>query len=253
MNTSLGRYLYGLAAIGLGIGALIWPSFIAQLEPPFKYPGTLVDCFAIVQIAGGIAILFAAISRAGAIALGIVYGIFTLLWLPLWARHPLVFDSLGNAFEQFAMCCGALVVLGAKSARIGYVGFGICVISFAIYQAVHLQFTAELVPKWIPPGQMFWSVATTVAFGLAAIALLTGRSSLLAAQLTAVMIFGFGVLIWVPATISAPHAVGNWSELGLNFGICGAAWIVADYLAARRRVTFAVPEQGASIGEFTRP
>jgi len=236
MNTSLGRHVYGLAAIGLGICALVWRDFIWQMEPPLKIPHVelLVYCAAIAQLAGGVAIQFPRLARAGAAALGAVYAILGLLWLPPWIKNPLVFDSLGNAFEQFALLSGALVVYGGKAARFGYYVFAFSVISFALYQAVHLGFTASLVPKWIPPGQMFWAIVTTIAFALAALALLIGRSALVAARLTALMLAIFGLLIWVPATLTHARNSGDWAELGLTFGICGAAWIVADYLAGRR-------------------
>ena len=51
--------------------------------------------------------------------------------------------------------------------------FGICVASFTLEQAFYLGNTASLVPKWLPPNQMFWAEATTVAFALAAVGLLT--------------------------------------------------------------------------------
>jgi hypothetical protein len=231
-KTQLGRHVFGLVAIGLGICTLIWRDFIWQNEPPIKIAdiGILVECIGVVQIGGGLAIQFRRSARAGAVALALVYAVFALLWLPPWIRKPLVFDYLGNAFEQFALLCGALIVYGRRTARVGYYGFAVSVISFAIYQAIHLGFTASLVPKWIPPGQMFWAVVTTIAFALAALALLSGRFALLAARLTTLMLAGFGVLVWVPATLSSPHNLGDWSELGLTFGICAAAWIVADYL-----------------------
>lgn len=233
MNTALGRYVLGLAAVEIGVCTLIWPAFLRQTQSPFGIPhvGIAVDCIAVLEIAGGIAIQFSRSARTGAAVLAILYSIFALLWLPLWIRNPLVFDSLGNAFESFALACGALIVCGAKPARFGYYGFGLSVVTFAVYQAVHPHFTASLVPKWIPPGQMFWVVLTTIAFALAAGALLIRRSALLAAQLTTLMLIGFGLLVWVPRTWSNPHSSGNWGELGLNFGICGAAWIVAEYLA----------------------
>jgi hypothetical protein len=232
----LGRHVFGLSAIGLGVCAFVWPDFIWQMEPPVKisHAAILIGCIAIALIAGGVAIQFRRGARPGAMILGIVYAIFAVAWLPLWIQKPLVFDSLGNAFEPFSMCCGALIVYGQKTARAGYIGFGISVISFALYQAVHMDVTASLVPKWIPPGQMFWAFVTTVAFGLAAAALLTGRFALLAARLTTLMLAGFGLLVWVPAVVSKPHSSGNWAELGLTFGICGASWIVADYIARRR-------------------
>ena len=237
-RTCLGRYVFGLAALGLGICTLVLPNFVWQMEPPVKvaHLEAFIDFIGIAQIGGGLAILFARSARAGAAVLALIYAAFALAWLPLWVQKPLVFDALGNAFEPFSMLCGALIVYGRQTARIGYYGFGVSVISFALYQAVHMDVTAALVPKWIPPGQMFWAVVTTIAFALAAGALLTGRSALLAARLTTLMLAAFGLVIWVPATISHPRSSGDWAELGLTFGICGAAWIVADYLARRHRV-----------------
>lgn len=233
MSIRLGRHVFGLAAIGLGIGLVIWQDFIWQIEPPAVFPHAriLIDCAAAVQIAGGLAVQFRGSVRTGAIALGIVYGIFGVLWLPLWIRQPLVFDYVGNAFETLSMLAGALLLCGPKAARIGYFGFGVSTISFALYQAVHPHVTASLVPKWIAPGQMFWAIATTIAFALAAASILTRRSALLAARLTTLMLFAFGVLVWVAAILAYPHNVSNWSEAGLTFGICGAAWILADALA----------------------
>jgi hypothetical protein len=44
-----------------------------------------------------------------------------------------------------------------------------------------------MVPKWIPPGQHFWAVATGVAFLLASAAILSGVLAVLAARLLTVM------------------------------------------------------------------
>jgi hypothetical protein len=138
----------------------------------------------------------------------------------------------------------ALIVFGAtrpndheeapKPARVGYVFFGVCVVSFAAEQMAYLSATAKLVPKWIPPGQMFWAIATTIAFGLAAVALLSGRSALLASRLLTIMIVGFGLLIWLPAVVSSPHVLFSWTESVETLAIAGAAWIVTDFLAQNR-------------------
>ncbi len=79
---------------------------------------------------------------------------------------------------------------------------GVCVASFTLEQAFYLGATASLVPKWLPPSQMFWAVATTVAFALAAVALLTNRKALPATRLLTMMIVGFGLLVWVPLLVS---------------------------------------------------
>jgi hypothetical protein len=101
------------------------------------------------------------------------------------------------------------------------------VISFTLAQIIYLKVTVELVPTWIPPNQMFWAILTTIAFALAAIAILINRQALLATRLLTVMLTLFGVLVWIPRLIAHPEAHGNWSEFALNFLITGAAWMVA--------------------------
>jgi hypothetical protein len=80
---------------------------------------------------------------------------------------------------------------------------------------------------------MFWAYATTIAFALAAIALLIDRSSLLAARLLTAMIAFFGLIVWVPAVVGAPHDLIGWSEGAETFAIAGATWILTDLLAGR--------------------
>ena len=118
--------------------------------------------------------------------------------------------------------------------RIGRILFGICSASFTLEQAFYLDATAKLVPNWLPPSQMFWAVATTVAFALAVAALLTNRMALLATRLLTMMIVSFGLLVWVPLCLSDPHSHTNWSENALTFAIAGAAWILADLLGEYR-------------------
>ena len=197
-----------------------------------------------IELFGGISILRARTSRAGALALGAIYLVFALLWLPHIVATPRVYDPWGNFFEQFSIVSGALIVYGsvsrsdparaARLARIGYICFGICVISFTLEQLVYLSGTAQFVPKWIPPGQMFWAITTTIALALAAIALLSGRAALLASRLLTVMLIGFGLLVWLPRPFADPHQLINWAGNAQNLAITGAAWIVADFLSQNR-------------------
>jgi hypothetical protein len=143
-----------------------------------------------------------------------------------------------------SLVSGALLIYAtstqnARLARIGYYLFGICVVSFTLSQIVYLNDTARFVPAWIPPGQMFWAVTTTIAFGLAAIALLSGRRALLAAQLTTLMIAGFGVLVWLPTFWSSTFfadagSLTAWAGNAENLAIGASAWIVADYLSQKQ-------------------
>jgi hypothetical protein len=44
----------------------------------------------------------------------------------------------------------------------------------------------------------------------------------------------FGLLVWVPLLLSAPHSHTNWSETAETFAIAGTAWTLADLLAEYR-------------------
>jgi uncharacterized membrane protein YphA (DoxX/SURF4 family) len=242
MKYSLGRYVYGLAAIGYGIVALVWDNYDALSDVPHR--GILTCIVAIIEILGGGAVLWPRTARAGAVAVGAIYFTFALLGVPLIIEHPLVYNNFGNFFEQFSYVSGAVILYvcsgpiaparASTLAHFGYYSFGVCVVSFTLEQAFYLHETANLVPKWIPPGQMFWAIATTAAFALAAIALLTGFMALLASRLTTAMIVGFGLLVWMPTLSTHPHSFQNWSETAANFAIAASTWIVADFLGRRR-------------------
>jgi hypothetical protein len=58
--------------------------------------------------------------------------------------------------------------------------------------------------------------------------------ALLAARLLTVMVVSFGLLVWVPLTLSDLHNHTNWSENAETFAIAGAAWILADLLGEYR-------------------
>ena len=103
------------------------------------------------------------------------------------------------------MARSASAIRNHRQLRLGYIFFEICVVSFTLEQLVYLSGTVSFVPKWISPGQMFWARVTTIAFALAAIALLSGRSALLAARSTTAMLIGFGLLVWLPAPFADPH------------------------------------------------
>jgi len=245
---SLGRHVFGFAAILFAFIAFFWREFNnwEQIQPlgNVSHPTLLLFLAAAIQLFGGIAIQFPKTAGIGALALGSLYLIFALLWVPRIVHQPLLYDRWGNFFEQFSLVSGALIVFAffspgdarrsAKLARLGYYFFGLCVISFMLEQLLYLQGTASFVPKWIPPSQMFWAIFTTVAFALAAIALFTGRSALLASRLLTLMIVGFGLLVWLPAPFRDPHQLINWAGNAQNTAIAGAAWILTDYLTERQ-------------------
>jgi len=251
MKYSLGRYVFGVAAIASGICALAfhdmsnWHQVKAVQDLPHLEMLTYI--VAALEILGGIAVLLPRTARVGAVALVLVYVALALFAVPLIVVQPLVFNSYGNFGEQFSLVSGALILYAcsgpiapgrsSRVAQFGYYSFAVCVLSFGLEQLFYLAPTASLVPTWIPFGQMFWAVATTVAFVLAAIALIAGFKARLASQLNTAMLLGFGLLVWVPALFAKPQSLGNWSEGLETLAIAASAWVVTDYLGQRRSTT----------------
>jgi hypothetical protein len=243
-GSNLGRHVFGVAALAFGLITLPWHDYNFQLVYLWSaHDGpVLVYAAAVAQIFGGAAIQVRRTAKTGAVVLGAVYLVFALLYVPRIVTAPQIYDRWGNFFEQFSLVTGAAIVYARLSSawapetrrRIGRICFGICAASFALEQAFYLDATATLVPKWLPPSQIFWAVTTTVAFALAALALLTNRVALLATRLLTMMIVTFGLLVWVPLLLSDPHNHANWGETVETFAIAGAAWILADLLGEYR-------------------
>lgn len=227
MRSDLGRYVFGLAVLACGLVTLVW------------HVSVLSYVVGVAQVVGGVAILFGRTAKVGAILIGAAFVILCLLSVPPIIANPQVYFSWGNFFYPFSLVIGAAIVVVRFTpswnprtvARIASVLFGICIVSFGIEQVEFLARTASLVPKWIPPSQMFWAIATCVPFALAAIALFVNRFALLATQLFALMMLLFGILVWIPILFVDPHTRGNWVEGMETFATAGAAWILADYLA----------------------
>jgi hypothetical protein len=236
-DISLGRRVFGVAALAFGLITLAWHD-----NHDGHHLRYVVYVAAAALIFGGAMVQFRPSAKTGAAVLGGANLVFVLLTVPGIVAAPQIYNSWGNFFEQFSLWSGAAILYMRWSSawpaqtldRIGRVLLGICAASFALEQAFYLNPTAQLVPKWIPPTQMFWAVATTVLFALAVIALLTNRMALLASRLLTMMIVGFGLLVWVPLVFANPHSHGNWSEIAETFEIAGAAWILADFLGAYR-------------------
>ncbi len=245
-SSSLGRHVFGVAALAFGLIALARHDYNNWAQLRYILDATSGPVFvyaaAAAQIFGGIAIQLRRTAKTGAAVLSSVYLVFALLCVPRIVTTPQVYDRWGNFFEQFSLVTGAVIVYARLSSawapemtnQIGRIFLGTCAASFSLEQAIYLDATAKFVPKWLPPSQMFWAVTTTVLFALAAVALLTNRMALLSTRLLTMMIVTFGLLVWVPLLLSDPHSYANWSEIVETFAIAGTAWILADLLGEYR-------------------
>jgi hypothetical protein len=237
-----GRIVFGASAVLFGVLALMWhdPATWQNLQQIWRLPfGTIIGgCLMTALIAGGIGMQFPRTARLASLVLCVVYLCFSLACIPGIIAASNIYERYGGSFFLFfSLLCGAIALVAAIQAnaarglilgRLARFGFGLCSVSFMLGQIFLPRETAGLVPKWIPPSQMFWVVLTTIAFALAAFAIFINRRARLAMGLTTLMLALFGVLVWVPLLITHPKAHFYWSEFGLNCLITGAAWMVAD-------------------------
>ena len=217
-SLNLGRHVFGAAALALGLITLAWHDYNGWHLHYLVYPAAAAEIF------GGAAIQFRQTAKTGAVVLGAVYLVFALLCLPGIIAKPQIYNSWGNFFEQFSLVSGAVIVYARLSTPWSQERL---IVSAAFFWAsVPLPLPSNrrfiltlpnLVPKWLPPSQMFWAVTTTVLFALAAVALLANRIALLATRLLTMMLVIFGLVVWVPLLLSDPHNCANWSETAETF------------------------------------
>jgi uncharacterized membrane protein len=179
----------------------------------------------------------------GAAALTGYYAVFVLLLMNgrLLLSGYAVYGTYENVAMQLAIAASALIVyattaqidrgLNVRLTRLGQMAFGVCPLIWGGAHFIYMNLTAPLVPKWLPPGQVFWGYLTGVCFIAAGLAILTGMQARLAATLLTVMIASFGLLANGPMLIADPSSHWNWTESTLNLALTGAAWVVADSLA----------------------
>jgi Ca2+/Na+ antiporter len=241
-----GRIVFGASAVMFGVIALKWhdPDTWQNVAEIWRLPfGTVIGAVLMIAlIVGGIGMQYPKTAHWASVILGVVYFCFSLACIPGIIAASNNYEKYGCSFFLFfSLVCGAVALYAATDAnaaraatigRAARLGLGVCAISFTMGQALLLRDTASLVPKWVPPNQMFWAVLTTIAFALAAIAILINRQASLATRLMTLMLGLFGVMVWAVRLVAHPEAHFVWSEFSLTFLITGACWMVADLIGS---------------------
>jgi uncharacterized membrane protein YphA (DoxX/SURF4 family) len=230
--------IYGLSAVGFGLVGLCWGDFAEVWQPvPPTVPGRTILAYivAAVLLLAGLSILWRRSAALGALTLTSLYSLgVILLHVPLVIAHPTVFVMWSGTAEQLALVAGGLVTYAfcetAPAARIVLCGrllFGMCLIVFALAHLFYLKQTADFVPAWLPPNQVFWAYATAAGHFLAGAAILSGIAARIAARLLTGMFVVFGVLVHAPTLLSDPHTHFNWAANAMNFALIASAWVIA--------------------------
>ena len=245
-KSAFGWRVYGLGIILLAVICLIWGDFHGGQPVPKNFPArtALAYAAAIFMLVSGIALEWRRTTMWAAAALAVYYALVVVLVMNvrLVLRNLEVYGAYDSMAEEVAIAAGAFIIWAslanldsAKSARFirgAQIAFGICAIFFGGAHFVYMNLTAPLIPKWLPPNQLFWGYATGVfhvAGGLAIIANIRAR---LAALLLALMYAIFTVFALVPGLLVQSTFFG-WTEIATSVILVGVALVVADSLARK--------------------
>jgi uncharacterized membrane protein len=246
---ALGRRVYGLGLMAMALVCLAWGTFDPGQAVPKSFPGytALAYAAALFMLISGAAVEWRRTAAWGAAALAVYYALVVVLLMDGRGvlAHYAEFGSYSNVAEQLAIAAGALIVYAASAeidaaraarlTRIGQIAFGMCALLFGGAHFFYMNLTAPLVPKWLPPSQVFWGYVTGVAHIAAGLAVISGVQARLAAILLAVMYASFTPLVHLPLLLASPGNFFVWSENALNLALTGVAWVAADSLAGSGR------------------
>lgn len=232
---------FGAGALGLGIIGLVFASFALQWQPVpacISQHGALTIISALILVAAGIATILRPTATIGAAVLAAWYGLWVVaLHVPIVVTKPSVVSLLGVA-EILALTTAGLQLQYVRRLRTGPVLvwvrilFGLCPLVFGLSHFVYADFTAKMVPGWIP-APLFWAYATGTAHVAAGVAIVLGIRVRLAATLLATMCGLFVLLLHLPRVIAAPGSQFEWTMMFVALSITGAAWIMRTAGARR--------------------
>jgi len=242
---SIGPLIFGAGLAAAGLAALVFGDFGAGQTVPTTFPArtTLAYSAGALILISGLALEWHRTVAWGAAILTSYYTVFGVLLMNgrLLLKGYASYGTYENIAMQLAIASTGLIIYATTAQlrisaamrlkRFGRTAFGVCSLIWGGAHFVYMDMTAPLVPKWLPPGQVFWGCLTGVCFIAAGLAIVTGIQARPAAVLLTVMIGAFGLLANGPMLIANPASKFNWTESILNLVLTGATWVVADSLA----------------------
>jgi len=238
MNTN--AITYAIGALLLGAVGIYFHDFAMQWQPVPAGIGmrTQLAYLAGALLAiGGALLLVPRLERAGALLLTVFIGLWMLaLNLPAAIASFTHIGAWNSPAEITFMATGALALFASSvtgSARSSLllaarVLAGASAIVFGLAHFNYIDFTASMVPGWIPY-KTFWAWATGAGHLAAGVALVSGVRARLAAGCEAAMMGSFVVLLHLPRVVAAPDQHVEWIMLGVSTLLTGAALLVRKY------------------------
>ena len=254
-SVALAGLALGLAALGAlsvasGDFAFQWQPVPADIAAR----GALAIAVGLLEILAGLLLAFARLRSAGAWLAAALLAGWTALHVPAVARHPAsIADWLGLA-EAAAMASAALMFAaeqgGAAAGRAirrgGMPVFGLCAIVFGAAHFAYADFTASMIPAWLPQ-RVALAWFTGAAHALAGVAIAAGVCRTLAAALEALMMASFVVLVHMPRVLAHSGSRMEWTMLCVALTLAASAALVATISHRHSRGRSREPGEAAGI------
>ena len=228
MALSLGAL--GALSLGSGDFAFQWQ----PVPPDAPARGALALAAGGLELAAALMLVIPRLRRVGAWLAAVLLLGWVALHVPSVVQRPAsVADWLGVA-ETAAMASAALMLAAAWSGmaaapavvRGATVAFGLACIVFGVSHFVYADFTASMIPAWLPQRvPLAWF--TGAAHALAGVAILGGVLRVLAATLEAAMMLVFVALVHFPRVLAKPADRLEWTMLAVALLLASSSAIVA--------------------------
>lgn len=265
--TKIGRSLYAIGLIAIGIHQLLLKDFRPEILAPFPaWPHAYIA----FPILAGMALICSGIIISGLFKTKSVtkkntclYLGFCFLALIITSHLPyiLIFsadkdsrlDVWFGAGEELAYCGGAFVMAGSfsesnlserrknffhiwleKLIPLGRIFFAILMLLFGCSHFIFTDFVSTMVPKWAG-APLFWTYFAGAALIGSSIAIVFKIWIKVVALLLAIMLFCFFIFFHVPDAIANPY-VSNGNEIvraivALLF--CGIALVISSTMVSK--------------------
>src|ERR1700722_2876788 len=239
-----GSIVFALAAAGLGVLGVVYGDFALQWQPipeslPWRHGVAYLT--AVIMLAGGLGLLFRPLAARGA-------AVLTLNLLACWvlpqalkvAGGPILGVGTWLGFcETLAVLSGASILwVSPGGRRIARGFFGISCVVFGLSHFAYVDFTAGMIPGWIPL-HLWFAYATGSVHVLSGLVVLFAIRPRLAATVEALMMSSFVPLVHIPSLWTMPSP--EWAPTGRiqltalfwASALAGSAWLVAVSLRDR--------------------
>jgi uncharacterized membrane protein len=240
-----GGRVFGIGIMAIAALCLAWGAFASGQPVPKDFPDRTLLAYAaaVFMLVTAVAIEWRRTVAWGAAALTAYYAIVVIILMNghVLLVHFVEYGTYETLAVQIAITSAGLMLYAANGkmdparaarfTRLGQTAFGVCALIFGGAHFVYMNLTAPLVPRWLPPSQMFWGYVTGICHIAAGLAILTGVRARLAATLLTAMYASFTPLVHLPMLLANPSSHWIWSENAVNIALTGAAWVMADSLA----------------------